>query len=116
MAKQGLRWSSRSTRLSNDCAPATRPAPARITRFMMAFVYPDPMEGTPEGLTGVTRCRGFGPINQNRGQRTLNRGLSRPVMQPWCSRNPISGQANRKVYTSWCHSPGETHLNTLEKP
>src|ERR1700733_4008225 len=42
------------------------------------------------------------PINQNRRQRTLNRGLSRPVMQAWCSRNHIARKANRKAYTSWC--------------
>jgi hypothetical protein len=30
---------------------ATRPAPARIKHFMMAFVYSDPMEDTAEGLT-----------------------------------------------------------------
>jgi hypothetical protein len=48
--------------------------------------------------------------------RELNRGLGRPVMQAWCSRNHVSGKAKRKVYTSWCHSPGETYLNKLEKP
>jgi hypothetical protein len=29
---------------------------------------------------------------------------------------PYFGKANRKVYPSWCHSPGEKHLNKLEKP
>jgi hypothetical protein len=30
---------------------ATRPAPARIKHFVMAFVYSDPMEASREGLT-----------------------------------------------------------------
>jgi hypothetical protein len=30
---------------------SNRPAPVRIKRFVIVFVYSDPMEGTPEGLT-----------------------------------------------------------------
>jgi hypothetical protein len=60
------------------CAPATRQSPARIKHFVMAFVYPDPMEGTSEGLTDKLywrRARGewhcFRRIAQVRGYASL---------------------------------------------
>jgi hypothetical protein len=47
----------------------------------------------------LNRCRRFGPMSQNKGQRTLNRGLSRPVMKAWYSRNHVSGKATeRHIY------------------
>ena len=57
---------------------ATRPAPARIKHFVMACVYSDPMEATPEGFTDKLfwrKARGewhcFKKLPQVRGYTSL---------------------------------------------
>jgi hypothetical protein len=63
------------------------------------------------GLHLRAATRGSHPLQRIRShqpeQRTENAEPRRqpPVMQPW-QPEPYFGKANRKVYTSWCQSPG----------
>jgi hypothetical protein len=44
----------------------------------------------------LTRCRGFGPINQDRGQRTLNRGPRPPSDASLVQPEPCFGEDKQK--------------------
>jgi hypothetical protein len=63
--------------------------------------------------TGISPAAGgLGPINQDRGQRTLNRGLSR--QDAAFAAGTLFREGKQKVYASWCHSPGNVSQETGE--